>query len=202
MKYTKSARTAHLHRLARELNMSFSETDDWELMPLLDEFRLFRKGRRRKISNILHSVDDFLELNISIFDYEYTTGKNRERNRKRQTVFFFRSRALGLPEMYMKPERLFNRIASYLALQQDIDFEEFPKFSKQYLLQGEDEDYVRYTMNKDVLTFFTKEKGWTLEAINFFLMFHHQGKILKPWEIKRLLKKGLKLHEMLKYEKR
>lgn len=200
MKYTKSPRTAHLQRLARELNMSFSETDDWGLMELLNEFKIFKQGRRRKISNILHSVDDFLELNISIFDYEYVVGKNRERNTKRQTVFFFRSRALGLPEMYMKPENVFHRIANYLHLSQDIDFEEFPKFSKQYLLQGEDEEYIRYTMNNEVLTFFTKEKGWTLEAINFFLMFHYNNKLLKPWEIKRLFKKGIKLHEMLKYK--
>lgn len=198
MKYSKSPRTAHLQRLARELNMNFSETDDWGLMELLQDFQLFRKGRRQKITNVLHSVDDFLELNISIFDFEYVVGKNRERNTLRQTVFFFRSRALGLPEMYMRPENVFHRIANYLKLSQDIDFEAFPDFSKQYLLQGEDEAYIRHTMNEDVLQFFTTEKGWTLEAINFFLLFHQHNQLLKPWEIKRLIQKGLKLHEMLK----
>lgn len=200
MKYTKPSRTAHLRRLARELNMTYSETDDWGLMELLQGFNLFQKGRRQKISNILHSADEFLELNISIFDYEYVVGKNRERNTTRQTVFFFRSRALGLPEMYMKPENFFHRVANYLNLSQDIDFDEFEDFSKQYLLQGEDEEYIRYTMNESVLQFFTTEKGWTLEAINFFLMFHKQGQLLKTWEIKQLFKKGMKLHEMLKYK--
>jgi hypothetical protein len=198
MKYTKSPRTAHLQGLARELNMNFSETDDWGLMELLQGFQLFQKGRRQKITNVLHSVDDFLELNISIFDFEYVNGKNNERNTIRQTVFFFRSRALGLPEMYLRPEHFFHRIANYLKLSQDIDFEAFPDFSKQYLLQGEDEDYIRHTMNEQVLQFFTTEKGWTLEAINFFLMFHKHNELLKPWEIKRLFQKGLKLHEMLK----
>ena len=201
MKYTKSPRSAHLQRLARELKMSYSEMDDWGLMELLEDFQLFQKGRRRKITNVLHSVDDFMELDITIFDYEYVVGKNRERNRTRQTVFFLRSRSLGLPEMYLRPEKFFHRIANYLNLSQDIDFEEFPKFSQQYLLQGEDEEYIRHTMNQDVLQFFTKEKGWTLEAINFFLMFHNNDKLLKPWEIKRLFKKGMKLHEMLKYKK-
>lgn len=198
MKYTKSSRSAHLQRLARELKMSYAETDDWGLMELLKDFELFQKGRRRKISNVLHSVDDFLELNISIFDYEYVIGKNSKRNRKQQTVFFLRSRSLGLPEIYMRPENFLHRIVNYLNLSQDIDFEEFPKFSKQYLLQGEDEEYIRHTINEEVLQFFTKEKGWTLEAINFFLMFHHHGKLLKPWEIKRLFRKGMKLHEILR----
>ncbi|MFT6147645.1 MAG: hypothetical protein ACJAUH_000322 [Saprospiraceae bacterium] len=177
--------------------MSYAETDDWGLMELLKDFELFQKGRRRKISNVLHSVDDFLELNISIFDYEYVIGKNKKRNRKQQTVFFLRSRSLGLPEIYMRPENFLHRIANYLNLSQDIDFEEFPKFSKQYLLQGEDEEYIRHIINEEVLQFFTKEKGWTLEAINFFLMFHHHNKLLKPWEIKQLFKKGMKLHEIL-----
>jgi hypothetical protein len=46
MKYTKSTRSAHFQRLARELNMTFSATDDWGLMELLQEFELFQKGRR------------------------------------------------------------------------------------------------------------------------------------------------------------
>lgn len=200
MKYTKSPRAAHFRNLARELKMSYSETDDWGLMELLSDFELRQKGRRHKISNILRSVDEFMELDISIFDYEYVVGRNRKRNTKRQTVFFFRSRALGLPEIYMKPENFLHRLANYLNLSQDIDFEEFPKFSKQYLLQGEDEDYIRHTMNDKVLEFFTKEKGWTLEAVNFFLVFHKQDKLLKPWEVKRLYKKGLKLHEIIKYK--
>lgn len=200
MKYTKSPRAAHFRNLARELKMSYSETDDWGLMELLSDFELRQKGRRHKISNILRSVDEFMELDISIFDYEYVVGRNRKRNTKRQTVFFFRSRALGLPEIYMKPENFLHRLANYLNLSQDIDFEEFPKFSKQYLLQGEDEDYIRHTMNDKVLEFFTTEKGWTLEAVNFFLVFHKQDKLLKPWEVKRLYKKGLKLHEIIKYK--
>jgi hypothetical protein len=178
--------------------MTFSATDDWGLMELLQEFELFQKGRRQKISNVLHSVDDFMELNISIFDFEYVKGKSRERNTTRQTVFFFRSRALGLPEIYMRPENFLHRIANYLKISQDIDFEKYPDFSKQYLLQGEDEAYIRHTMNDEVLQFFTTEKGWTLEAINFFLLFHQENQLLKPWEIKRLFKKGLKLHELLR----
>ncbi|MEM7379847.1 MAG: ABC-F family ATP-binding cassette domain-containing protein [Bacteroidota bacterium] len=57
-----------------------------------------------------------------MFDYSYQRGKNNQKRTYRQTVFFVKSKKLGLPELFMKPESFFNMIGTYLGMQ-DIDFE-------------------------------------------------------------------------------
>ncbi len=201
MAYVKDRnRTARIRNVARALQMNFVGDELFDVQELLTDFKLFDKGRNKKIYNVLHKADDWLELDLRIFDYEYTQNYGKHKKTYRQTVFFMRSRKLGMPEMLMKPETFFNKITEYLNITQDIDFEEYPKFSSQYLLQGEDEEYIRTVMTDKVLKFFTKEKGWTLETLNFFMVLYKHNRVLKPWEINRLYGKGMKLHEMFKME--
>lgn len=192
-------RAAKLKNLARVHQMDFSDEDDYGILDLLEDFKLFRKGRRKKITNVLHKIDDWMEVDMRIFDYEYTKGRGVSRKRQRQTVFFVKSKHLGLPEMQMRPEGLLNKLANYVGWQQDIDFEEYPKFSGQYLLQGREEDLIRDAMTHKVLGFFTKEKRWSLETVNYFMILYKKNRILKPWEVKQLYQKGMKLHHLLKY---
>lgn len=202
MSYNKhnSKRTAIFRNIARALQMKFIGDELFDVQELLADFTLFTKGRNKKIYNVLHKTDDWLQLDLRIFDYEYTQNYGKNKKVHRQTIFFMRSRELGMPEMQMQPETFFHKITAYLNITQDIDFEEYPKFSAQYLLQGEDEEYIRTVMSDQVLKFFTLEKGWTLETVNFFMILYKENKLLKPWEVQRLYKKGMKLHEMFKME--
>ena len=193
-----SPRTAKLKNLARQYQMTLTKEDEYGVLDLLEGFKLFSKGRRKKVTNVLHKIDEWMEVDMRIFDYEYTKGWGTSKRRKRQTIFFVKSKQLGLPEMQMYPEGILNKLANYIGFQQDIDFEDFPKFSKQYLLQGDDEEIIRQAMTKKVLRFFTKEKRWSLETVNYFLVFYKENRILEPWEVKKLYKKGMKLHQLFK----
>ena len=190
-----TAREQQLRYVASRLNMSFSPDDEYGLLSLLDGFQLFNIGRRKKISNILRREEDFGEMDLRIFDYEYARGKSKRRHR--QTVFFIQSKQLGLPQMLMKPESLFNKIGAYLGMQ-DIDFESHPEFSKKYLLQGEDEELVRAIMDEKVLQFFTIEKGWYLEGIGYYLIVYKKYKLLGPRSITKFYQKGMDIHGLLK----
>ncbi|MEM7103479.1 MAG: hypothetical protein AAF502_10140 [Bacteroidota bacterium] len=188
-------RTQVLRNMAYRMGMDFSEEDDWGLLEYMRDFKLFRKGRKKKITNIMRNVDEWMEVDIRIFDYAYQRGKNDQKKTFRQTVFFVKSKKLGIPELFMKPETFFNMIGTYLGMQ-DIDFERYPQFSKQYLLQGDDEELVREAMSDEVLQFFTVEKNWTLEGVNYFLVFYRNNRLMDPRRINRFYKKGLKLHDM------
>lgn len=100
----------------------------------------------------------------------------------------------------MKPETVAHRIGEWLGLQRDIDFEEQPEFSKQNWLKGEDEDYLRATMNDSVQKFFTVEKDWSLEGCNYYLIFYRNAKLLPVETIQDLYRKGIKVCEMLYLE--
>lgn len=193
-------RPRQLRRIAKQFKMEFHLEDPYGTEVLLYDFHLFKRGRNRELTNLLRYVDEFMEVDIRIFDYKYTRGYGKNRRSYYQTVFFVKSKFLSLPEMLMKPENFFHRIGEYLNLKKDIDFEEFPKFSKQYWLVGLDEEYIRVKFNEQVLHFFSKEKNWHLEGLNYFMLFYQDRKILHPKNVRQLYHKGVRLHDMFKDE--
>jgi len=191
-----SHRAEQLDQIAFDLDMKFSPRDDWGLINYLEDFKLFRRGFSKRISNIIHGQEEMLNLDIYIFDYRYTISTGNSARVVRQTVFFIQSRKLGLPSFFMRPEHIFHRIGEYLGMQ-DIDFEEHPSFSRNYLLRGDDEEYIRASVNEPFLRFFSIEKNWYLEGVNYYLIFYRRGKRLKPDQIKSFFNKGLEIYKLL-----
>lgn len=190
-------RSAQLERIAFELGMHYQPKDDWGLLNLLEDFHLFRRGGRKRIEHLMHQRDGMLESDIHIFDYRYTISTGKSSHTYKQTVFFMHSKKLGLPQFLMKPEHFFNKVGEWLNLSKDIDFEEYPKFSDQYWLKSDNEDYLRASVKDDFLKFFSIERDWHLEGINYYLVFYKKSKLLTPPQIKDFYKKGMKICEML-----
>ncbi len=197
---SRQERTEQLRATAFELEMDFEEKDEFGMIALLRDFKLFRIGGRKTISNILTKTSSLMEEKINVFDYRYTISTGKSSHTYHQSVFFIQSKQLAMPQMLLKPEHFFHKIGAWLGMQ-DIDFEEHPEFSDRYLLQGEDEDRIRRTMsNEAVMRFFTVEKNWHLESIGFFLILYQDKKLIMPSHIKTLYGKGMKLYEQLKTE--
>ena len=190
-------RSAQLEHIAFELGMDYQPKDEWGLLKLLEDFHLFRKGGRKRIEHMLHLRDGMLESDIHIFDYRYTIRTNNSSRTIKQTVFFMQSKKLGLPEFLMKPEHFFHKVSEWLNLNKDIDFEEYPKFSDQYWLKSDHEEYLRASVKDNFLKFFSIERDWHLEGINYYLVFYKKSKLLSPQQIKDFYKKGIKICEML-----
>lgn len=194
-------RTFLLEKAAFDLGLSFTPKDEWGLLRLLLDFQLFSRGHSKRISNILRKEDDWLHMDASVFDYRYTISAGNSHRIFKQSVFFMHSKNLALPQFLMKPEGFFHKIGQWLGLQEDIDFEEFSAFSDQYFLKGQDEAFVRSSMNAETLRFFTIEKNWNLEGVNYFLIFYRKNKLLPPDQIKDFYQKGMKICELLSQEK-
>lgn len=193
-------RAEQLERIAKDLGLSFTPKDEFGLINLLKDFKLFSRGGRKRITNILGEKQDSLEADFRIFDYRYTISTGKSSRTFRQTVFFVQSKKLALPQFYMKPELFFHKIGNYLGIE-DIDFEEFPQFSDQYWLKGKDEAAIRRSMKEEVLHFFTIEKYWNLEGLNYYLVFYSKDKVLHGEQLKMLYDKGKQIVEMFSVEK-
>lgn len=191
-------RTAEIQQLAHHLNYDFQEKETFNSLPLLKDFALFKRGFGKKITNVLHHNDEWNQIDNKIFDYKFAISTGNSTRIFRQTVFFIQSKKLGLPNFWLKPEKFFHRIGNYLGLTQDIDFEEFPEFSKNYLLQGEDEELTRYIMNNELLQFFSLNKGWYIEGINYYLIIYKWNTLFAPIHIEELIRNGKSIFEMLK----
>ena len=191
-------RRQEIEQLASSLNMKYSRKDEFGLVKLMGDFQLFQQGYGRKITNILRNTDDMLETDTAVFDYQYTVSTGKSSVTYVTTVFFVNSKRLGLPQFLMKPEHFFHRVGKYLNFTQDIEIEEFPKFSDAYLVQGEFPSMINEMVNPPMARFFTIEKKWSLEGINYYFVFYQKHKKLPPDQIKGFVAKGTQIFEWLK----
>lgn len=190
-------RSRHLRQLSYELELDYVEEAGEQLLPFLKDFQLFRRGRQQQLLHALEERHPMLDYRLHIFDYKYQRGRRKERRVYYQTVFFIRSKKLGLPAFQMRPASLLDHLAQWMRLRQDIDFSEFPEFSRQYELRGEDEDYIRASMNERVLEFFTEHKNWHLEGVNYYLIFYKKNRLVPVQEIRSFYQIGHYLAKLL-----
>lgn len=189
-------RAEAMAQVAAKLNMSYVAKDEYGTKSLLADFKLFQRGGGKLITNFLHKKEEAFDLDAYIFDYRYIISTGKSAIPITQTVFFIQAKQLELPQFLLKPEHFFHRIGTYLGMQ-DIDFVSDPEFSDQYLLQGEDEDLIRKRLTPDFRHFFTVEKNWTLEGLNYFLIFYRHKKVLPPEDIYRFYDKGMQIFQLL-----
>ena len=88
---------------------------------------------------------------FALFDYEYVVEGSESNSSYKQSVIWFHSENLCLPNFALRPENLFHKIGGVLGYQ-DIDFESHPKFSKTFLLRGNDEPKIRDIFKNEVWT--------------------------------------------------
>ena len=193
----KSKRPEELRKVAHHLGLNYREKDDLGLLRLLLDFKLFKQGGAKKIKNILWEYNPSNDVKTWMFDYQYSVSTGNSHQTFKQSVFFIYSKNLGLPEFYLKPEHFFHKIASWLG-KDDIDFDSHQEFSDQYYLKGEHEDIIRETFSGDSLHYFTLEKGWHVEGLNYYLIIYKSKKLLKPQQVEQFYKKALEIYNLLR----
>jgi hypothetical protein len=187
-------REKSLANLAARRAYEFCLTDTFGLERQLADFYLASKGWKREISNILRRQHGLHEYDACVFDYAYFDPGLKKK--VHQSVFFLRSQRLVLPTLRMQPEHLLHKLGELFGFR-DIDFVRYPKFSKQYRLTGEDEDFIRHHFSEEVLHYFTLNKGWSLEGIGYYFILYKRGLLLHPEETEALYGRGMEVYHLL-----
>lgn len=189
-------RTEALRQTAQELGFQFT-ADDLEhgTANRFASLRLFSQGHSRKVANLLRGAGQNAE--VSIFDYKYTVGSGKNKTTHRQTVVCFESPELDLPEFELRPEHLFHRIGGLFGYQ-DIDFGDYPEFSRKYLLRGTDEPAIRERFDAAVVERIERlDRAW-IEGNRRQLVFYRQAKRARPEEIRPLLEEAFGVFALVK----
>ncbi len=195
-RYRPEQRIKDFEHCNNNLKWSFHNEDEYGLIKWLLDFKLFKKGHRRKICPIIISKHDDLEFTC-VFDYAYTISSKNSSHTYRQTVYFRYSKALALPHFMMVPEKWWHRLGTYFGMQ-DIDFVQYPEFSGQYLLQGADEEYIRYHFeHPDLIRFFQQQDFYSLEGMNYLMILYIHNMVLPPEQILQLVRFGNTIHNHL-----
>ncbi len=188
-------RSEALQRIADALNFSFERKGDELLLAIHNNFDLFSKGRSKKISNVMHGSSG--DMDITIMDYKYTVGSGKNSTTYSQTLIVVQSKYLQLPSFTLSPENIFHKIGGIFGYK-DIDFNSHPKFSKQYLLRGDDEEAIRNTFNDELLEFYEKNKALNTESDYDKFIYYRAAKRLGPKDIQAFLQEGINLYGLFK----
>ncbi|MBN1782149.1 hypothetical protein JW948_13535 [bacterium] len=170
-------RTLAIEEKAKLRGYSFTAKSGTDPLPDAQNIRLFKLGHSRRLFNMLQkNTDTGFEW---IFDYQYIIGHGRNRQTHRQTVFLFHSSRLNLPYFEVRPEYFFHKIGKAFGYQ-DINFEQYPEFSKKYLLKGREPAAIQNMFTQEVVSFFEREKRICAESGGQTLIVFYAGKRVSP----------------------
>ncbi len=206
-----------LQAVAQELNLEFFPKGNPQLQPLLANLSFFEIGDRSHISNLMQGVINHRgkSINIAVFDYTYAVLSRIPQDRNdyetySQTVLFLHDKSLNIPAFTLYTETAAHKIANFFGFR-DINFEQFPNFSKRYRLLSEQEQAIVALFQTNLIKYYENLKQRICTETNgpYIVIFPSTdgsnqannrdmiGRWLKPEEIKPYLKLGLHLLDLL-----
>ena len=196
VRYYEKKRTEALQSAAQEMSLDFSRLPDTQLLPSLRAFPLFSQGHSKKAFNVMSGMAD--EIEITIFDYRYSTGGGKNQHTHNQTVVLLKSSILDVPPFSLKPQNVFHNIGKAFGYQ-DIDFDSHPVFSEKYLLRSKDELASREFFTDNILDYYESRTGLSTEAGGDRLLFFRASKKVKPENLPTFLKDGFHIYTLFKH---
>lgn len=188
-------RTEALQAATQSMGLEFSRLPDPRLLPSLSAFPLFSQGHSKKARNIMTGMAD--EIEITLFDYRFTTGAGKSQHVHRQTVVLQQSSVLDLPAFSLKPQHVFHQIGKVFGYR-DIDFDTHAIFSDKYFLRGADEVAIREVFTPDILEYYEARPGLSTEAARNRLLFFRASQKVKPEDLPGFLKDGFHIYTLFK----
>lgn len=181
------SRSDQIEAFARSRGIPFrrSPTKSDEGLPI--GCSLEQKGTDHVIANVLEVMRTD-ELVLTMFDYEYTLAietvldiidDRDSTQRYQQTVTRLQSRLLKLPYFNLLPETLFAKLGKVFG-GADINFDEAPEFSDQYVLRGGDEPALRTIFTPALRQFLEPLRHLTIEGADDVLFLYRWQRPTKP----------------------
>ncbi len=177
-------RTQHLMAIANLLGWQFGQEAPMDWIAGMEKFGLFNSGHSKSITNIMYGHSNGVKA--ALFDYTYVTGSGKNRTTHYQSVVYFEPLGLDLPFFSLRPENFLHKLISALGYQ-DIDFNNRPAFSSQYLLRGNDEQRIRNTFSDALLAFYESNPGISTDGGGNQIFIFKQGHNTPPDQIRSFI---------------
>lgn len=192
----KTRRTHALAEYARRNGHAFQHLDDYGMIKYFGDLKLFRRGGSKRIRNIRRisrsNIDEY-----GHFDYRYVVSTGNSAQEFKQTVYYRINKTLVLPQFHLFPERWYHQIGKWFGMQ-DINFMEYPEFSKAYLLQGGQESFIRTVFeDRRLVTHFRAHRNWSIEAVGYYYIMYRHKKLQQIGDLPTFVRTGNKLFEIL-----
>ncbi len=174
-----TGRGNEMRAIAGQISFSFTPQAELSAIPFFASFELF-EGYALKFENLMQgSIGGHTS---AVFDLAYRnvggSGGGGGTTTSRQTMYVIESTRLNLPEFYLRPEGVMERVLNTLD-RLDIDFAERPGFSGKFMLYGKDEKAIRHLFTTPKLDFFEQNSNLCVFGRGNHL-FLYQSRTLAP----------------------
>ncbi len=189
-------RSREMEEFARQNGLVYEAKDSFGTRAYFKDMKLFRIGGAHKSLNMMQRKEG--EFNYSgIFDYHYTVSTGKSSHTFKQTVYFRIHNAFMLPAFQVFPEKWYHEIGKWFGMQ-DINFVEYPEFSKLYLLKGPQPEFISMLFEDDnLIRHFNTHPGWSVEAVGKYFVMYRSAKLQPVAQMTELIKTGDGLYQLL-----
>jgi len=178
--FSGESETDKLQRISEDLGLTYVPKANLTSLVPVDEFRLFSHPDRIPYAYYV-MYGDFEDYSMAIFNYSYMEDRTAERTGKQQigqTVALFSSKSHNFPRFCMDPGILIYKPLEIIKGLVTVEFEKHKSFSKWYVVEGEDENEIRKLFTEEMLNYFSKNTGFSIEA--------SENKLVVYWDNGRL----------------
>jgi len=124
---------------------------------------------------------------IDVSDMTLTVGAMQDKEDIHITVVHISEMEVRIPDFSLEPEGLFSKF-SELVGGKDIDFAEFPIFSKKYYLRSENEQATREFFAGSIIRFLENREEMHIECHKNKLLFYKKRSLMDTHEIEYVVK--------------
>lgn len=179
IEYKLSPRQLELRAFAEREEYMFNPQRIKSAMKYKD-FPIQKGNRILYEESILTKYSDHDRIDVS--DITLTQGAMQEKQETVVTVIHVSEIDIAIPEFALEPEGLWSKL-SELSGGHDLDFTEYPVFSKKYYLRSEAEDQVRQFFIEPIIRFLENREEMHVECHRNKLLFYKKRDVLEPAEI-------------------
>lgn len=181
-----TTRGQQMQQAAGQIGFSYQAQATIAALPFLSGYELY-EGVPVSIENLMSGRIN--SDNVSVFDLVFRNAGGAVgygSTTSRQTMYLLISNQLALPEFYLRPEGISEKVLPEYS-RVDIDFVERPFFSDRYLLYGKDETAIRRLFSLNSLDFFEKNLNLCVFGRGNNLILHQSKTLSPPQQISQYL---------------
>jgi hypothetical protein len=172
-----TSRGNEMRSLAAQMSFSFRPQAELSSFPAFLQFELF-EGTPLKFENLMGGSVNGYSVNVFDLAYRNIGGTGSGTTTSRQTMYGISSNQLDLPEFYLRPAGMMERVLNTVS-RVDIDFADRPDFSSKILLYGKDEAAIRRLFTGSIFDFFEQNPYLCVFGKGDRLFFY-QSRTLTP----------------------
>lgn len=160
--------------LAAKMGFTFKEEKNHLITDYQMDFKLFDKGRSKKITAYMEATKN--DVTLAVFDYKFVTGGGKNSTTHKETIISFKNNSFSFPQFTLMRENMAHKLLGSLSSSleksllgfNDIDFPDSPLFSEKYLLGGKNPEKIKELFTFDVRTELEKYTSSKQYDINIF----------------------------------